>query len=128
MVRFLVNVLIFLGSAALGLWITSLFVDGFEITFVGLLIATLIFAALQAILSPLILKMTVKYAGALTGGVGLVSTFVALWLTTILSDELSISGLSAWLLGTLLVWLVTAIATWVLPMIFLRNQVEKRKG
>ena len=73
-IRFLVNVLIFLGSAAVGLWVTSLFVDGFSITGMGIVTAVLIFAILQSILSPLILKLTAKYASAFTGGMGLVST------------------------------------------------------
>lgn len=128
MVRFLINALIFLGSAALGLWVTSLIVDGFEINFTGLLIATVIFAVLQSLLSPFIFKMTTKYASAFTGGVGLVSTFVSLLITSIITSDLTIDGATAWIASVVLVWLITALATWLLPLIFLRNQVEKRKG
>ncbi len=76
-------------------------------------------------MSPLIFKMTAKNASALMGGVGLISTFIALWLTTIITgaDGLTITGASAWLFGTLLVWLITAIAGWVLPLIFLKKAV-----
>ncbi|WP_296666314.1 phage holin family protein [Demequina sp.] len=128
MVRFLINALIFLGSAALGLWVTSLIVDGFEINFTGLLIATVIFAVLQSLLSPFIFKMTTKYASAFTGGVGLVSTFVSLLITSIITSDLTIDGATAWIASVVLVWLITALATWLLPLIFLRNQIEKRKG
>ncbi|MDN4483151.1 phage holin family protein [Demequina lignilytica] len=127
MIRFVVNALIFLGSAAVGLWVTSLVVDGFSITGVGIVMAVVIFAILQSILSPFIFKMTTKYASAFTGGVGLVSTFVSLLITSLISDNLSIDGVTAWIASTVLVWLFTAIATWLLPLIFLRNQVEKRR-
>lgn len=127
MIRFLVNTAIFLGSAALGLWVTALVIDGFSANWEGLLIAVLIFAAAQALLSPFIFKMTTKYANAFLGGVGLLSTFVALWVTTLVSNGLTIDGVSAWVLGTILVWLVTALATWLLPMIFLKNAVEERR-
>ncbi|WP_062381262.1 phage holin family protein [Demequina pelophila] len=128
MVRFLVSAAIFLGSAALGLWITAMVLDGFTITATGLVVATVIFAVLQSLLSPFILKMTAKYASAFTGGVGLVSTFVSLLLTSLLADDLQIDGVSTWVFATVLVWLVTALATLLLPLIFLRNQAEKRKG
>ncbi len=127
MVRFLVNTLIFLGSAAVGLWVTALVVDGFSISAAGLVIATVIFAVIQSILSPFILKMTHKYASAFTGGVGLVSTFVSLLITSLIGDYLTVDGGTTWFVATVLVWLFTAIATWLLPLIFLRNQVEKRK-
>lgn len=128
MVRFLVNIAIFVGSAALGLWITSLILEDFKISGLGIIVCVLIFAALQSILSPLIFKLTRKYANAFTGGVGLVSTFIALLVTSMVSTNLSIDGTATWLASTLLVWLITAVATWVLPMIFLRNQVQKRKS
>lgn len=127
MVRFLVNALMFLGSAALGLWITSLVLDGFTIDFVALATATVIFAIAQSLLSPFVFKMTRKYANAFIGGVGLVSTFVALLITTLIVDGLSIDGVSTWVLATILVWLITAAATLVLPLIFRRNQVNKRR-
>ncbi len=127
MIRFLVNTAIFLGSAALGLWVTALIVDGFSANWEGLLIAVLIFAAAQALLSPFIFKMTTKYANAFLGGVGLLSTYVALLITTLVSDGLSIQTIPAWIFGTVLVWLITALATWLLPMIFLKNAVEARR-
>jgi len=128
MVRFLINTLIFLGSSALGIWVTSLILEDFTVNFVGLLIAAVIFTVAQGLLSPFIFKMTTKYANAFIGGVGLLSTFVALLITTLLVDDLAIDGVTAWVLGTILVWLVTAIATWVLPLIFLRNLAEDKKG
>ncbi|WP_062202787.1 phage holin family protein [Demequina salsinemoris] len=129
MVRFIVNGVIYLGSAAIGLFVTSLILgEDFKLSIAALLLATVLFAAFQMILGPFIFKMTHKYASALTGGVGLVSTFVALLLTNILVDDFSITGgIATWLAAVVIVWLITAIATWVLPMFVLKEAVENRK-
>jgi len=129
MVRFLWNLVVTFVAAALGLWLTSLILgdEDFEMQMSGFLMALLIFVLAQAILSPLILKLSVKYASALTGAVALVSTFVALLLANIFSDGLAIHTAMGWLLGTLLVWLLSALAGWILPAVFLKNRLEDRK-
>ena len=126
MVVFLIRVAIFLGSSALGLWVTSLLVDGFHLTVGGFLVAVVVFTVAQAILSPFIAKMANRYASAFLGGVGLVSTFVALLLATLLSGGLDITGgVTTWIASVVLVWLITALATLLLPLLFLR---ERRQG
>lgn len=123
MIRFLINVAIFLASAALGLWLASLILgEDFSLPAAALIYATVIFAIIQALLSPFFFKMTARYANALIGGVGLVATFFSLWITTLIVSDFSISGASTWIIATLIVWLVTALATWVLPLIFLKNR------
>jgi len=129
MIRFLINIVIFFGSALLALWVTDVLLEDFTLGYpMGLVVAGALYALIQAILSPLIFKMTNKHASALLGGVGLLSTFVALWLTTLFTGEdgLNITSATGWLLGTLLVWLITAIAGWVLPLIFLKNRMEAK--
>ena len=127
MIRFLIRIAIFFGSALLALWVTDLLLEDFTLGYPqGLVVAAVIYALIQAILSPLIVKITAKNASALMGGVGIISTFIALWLTTIFTGDegLNITGTTGWLLGTLLVWLITAIAGWVLPLIFLKKAVD----
>jgi len=127
MIRFLIRIAIFFGSALLALWVTDLLLEDFTLGYPqGLVVAAVIYAIIQAILSPLIVKITAKNASALMGGVGIISTFIALWLTTIFTGDegLNITGTTGWLLGTLLVWLITAIAGWVLPLIFLKKAVD----
>jgi uncharacterized membrane protein YvlD (DUF360 family) len=125
MVRFLINLAIYLASAVLALWVTSLIIDDFNVTFEGLIIAAVIFAILQAILSPFIFNMARKYASFLMGGVGLVSTLLSLWITTLITDGLSISGVTAWVVGALIVWLITALGGWILGLIFLKRVAGK---
>jgi NhaP-type Na+/H+ or K+/H+ antiporter len=65
--------------------------------------------------------MTRRYAPAFLGGIGLVSTFVALLLANLLTDGLQISGAVTWVLATLVVWLVTALGTLLLPLLLLKK-------
>ncbi|WP_159448822.1 phage holin family protein [Demequina sp. NBRC 110053] len=129
MVRFLWSVLTTVIGAAVGLLLTALILgdEDFEINASGFIWALVIFLLAQAILSPFILKMSVRYASALTGGVALISTFVALLLADIFSDGLSIKTLLGWVLGTVLVWLLSALAGWLVGAVFLKNKLQDRR-
>lgn len=124
MIRFLLRVAVFLGSSAIGLLVADWLVPGVSVSVWGFVTAVVIFTVAQAILSPFFLKMASRYASAFLGGIGLVSTFVALVLASLLSNGLSIRGIGSWVAATVLVWLVTAVATVVLPVLILR---EKKK-
>ncbi|WP_251151740.1 phage holin family protein [Cellulosimicrobium sp. Marseille-Q4280] len=130
MVRFLIRVLILLASVALGLLVASWVIDGVVLTATGFIVAVAVFTIAQAVLSPFIAKMTARYAPAFLGGIGLVSTFVALLIASVIGDGLRIEGGAVpWILATLVVWLVTALATFLLPMFFLKEKLgDKDRG
>ena len=67
---------------------------------------------------------------AVTGGLGVAfnSTLVALILTNLLTSDLTIDGLSTWILAALIVWLFTAIATFLLAYLFVKNRADERKA
>jgi hypothetical protein len=95
----------------------------------GILLAVVIFAVLQSVLAPWLLKLTRRHAAALMGGIGLLSTFVALLIAVLIpAAGIGIDGPVAWIIGTLIVWLVTALATLLLPGIFIKNRVQERRG
>ncbi|ABM16299.1 MULTISPECIES: phage holin family protein [Mycolicibacterium] len=125
MIRFLLRVAVFLGSSAIGLLVAGWLVPGVSLSVLGFVTAVVIFTVAQGILSPFFLKMASRYASAFLGGIGLVSTFVALLLASLLSNGLSIRGVGSWIAATVVVWLVTALATVVLPVLVLR---EKKKA
>ena len=124
MVLLLLRAAIFLGSAALGLLVAAWLVPGVSVSANGFIVAVVLFALAQAILSPFILKMASRYAAAFLGGIGLVSTLVALILASIFTDGVRIEGLGSWVWATLVVWLVTAVATMLLPLLVLRNRTK----
>jgi hypothetical protein len=127
-----IRALIFLVSAALGLIVADLILEGFYLhwnDWWGILLAVVIFAVLQSVLAPWLLKITRRHAHALIGGIGLLSTFVALLIAVLIpAAGIGIDGPVAWIIGTLIVWLVTALATWLLPPLFIKNKVQDRRG
>ncbi|MGK2904674.1 MAG: phage holin family protein [Mycobacterium sp.] len=122
MIRFLLRIAVFLASSAIGLLVASWIVPGVTLRPLGFMTAVVIFTVAQGILSPFFLKMASRYASAFLGGIGLVSTLAALVLAAQFSSGISIRGIGSWIAATVLVWLVTAVATLVLPMLVLKKK------
>ncbi|MGV3731885.1 MAG: phage holin family protein [Microcella sp.] len=123
MLRFIVRLAIYLGTAALALFIASLILPGFRLSVSGFLIAIGVFALAQSILTPFIVNMARKYAPAVLGGIGLVSTFVALLIASFFPGGITITGIDTWVLASLVVWLITALGGWLLPLLLLRGKL-----
>jgi hypothetical protein len=128
-IRFLVGLLVYLGAAALGLLIASLVISGVSITASGFITAIIIFAVLQALLLPFIMAMADKRDSMLLGGAsGLIATFGALLVTDLLTDGLAIEGLGAWIVATLVVWIVGLIAMALIPFILVKVGVTHARA
>ena len=130
MLRFLIRVVIFLASSAVGLLVADIVLADFSIDARSFVIDVVIFAVLQSILSPFIFKAAASSAPAILGGVGLVSTFIALLITELVSSGFTITGAKTWLFATLIVWIVTMLATLLLPLLLVKRAVtgEGRPG
>ncbi|MGZ0711287.1 hypothetical protein ACWPKO_23460 (plasmid) [Coraliomargarita sp. W4R53] len=131
MIMFLLRALIFLASAAIGLIVADLVLSGFTISWSGwgFVLAIVIFAVLQSVLAPWTIKVARRNAPALLGGIGIVSTFIALLITALIPQAgLSITDFWSWVLAPIIVWAVTALATMVLPALFIKNKVEDKRN
>ena len=127
MIRILLRALVFLLSAALGLWVASLLLADLTVTPAGFLTAVVVFAVAQSLLTPVLTKIVARGAPVLLGGVGLLSTFLALWLATLLPGGITIEGWQTWALAALVVWLLSAVASLLLPLVLLRG-TDARRG
>lgn len=125
MVRLLIRVGINLATAALGLLVAYWVIPGVKLTASGFIVAVIVFAIAQTLLGPFVFNMARKYADAILGGIGLVTTFLALFIATLFPGGLKIEGITAWVLAPLVVWIVTALGGWILALLFLK---EKAKG
>ncbi|BBY86892.1 phage holin family protein [Mycolicibacterium tokaiense] len=121
MTRFLLRLGVFLGSAALGLLVAAWLVRGVSLSVLGFITAVVIFAVAQAVLAPLLTTLANRYASALLGGIGLITTFAALLVATLFSNGLAIRGVGSWIAATVVVWLITALATVLLPKVILKD-------
>lgn len=132
MITLLYRGLMYLVSAGLGLLAADLVLDGFQIQWDqwwGFVVCIVVFAVLQSVLSPWVSRLADRYAPVLMGGIGIFSTLIALMVVVLLPiGGLRIVDLTGWLLGAVIVWLVTALGSVLLPLIFLRRRMEGRSG
>lgn len=112
MVRNLLNLAVFLATAAIALLVASLLVPGFHVHPGGFIVAILVFAIAQALVEWLVRSIFHRSAPTVAGIAGLISTFLALWIASLFSG-VSFDGLGGWILATVIVWLITAILGWV---------------
>jgi uncharacterized membrane protein YvlD (DUF360 family) len=127
MVRMLIGLLISLLSNALGLVIAAAMLDKMELTASGFVIAVVVFTVVYAIAQPFLTQMAMTKLPALRGGVALIATLVGLIITALVSDGLSISGTSTWVLAALIVWVVSLVGTLLLPLVLVKKAVEERR-
>ncbi|OBK48435.1 phage holin family protein [Mycobacterium sp. 1081908.1] len=111
----LLRAVVLLTSWAVGLLAAAWVVPGVSVSASGFIVAVVLFAAAQAGLSLLIVKLPRAYASLLLGGSGLVLTLVALSLAAAFTHGLTIRGAASWLAATIVVWLVTTIGAISLP-------------
>lgn len=128
MIRFLLSLLANLATAAVALLIAWWILppDWMHVELPGFLIAVAVFALVQALISPFIFNVARKHASALLGGIGLVSTFVALLIAGLFPGGIFISGWG-WLLAPLIVWIITALGSWILVGILINRYITKRQ-
>ena len=128
----MLRALTFVVSAAFGLIVADLILPGFRIDWShwwGFVLAVVIFAVLQSVLTPWTAKVARRNAPALLGGIGIVSTFIALLIVVLIPG----AGLGigspwwTWLIAPVIVWLVTALATVLLPPLFIKKKVGDRR-
>ena len=114
-----------LAGNALGLFLASLLLSSdMSVSGVAFVIAVAIFSALTLVIEPLVTKVTRDRADFLSGGSALITTGLALIVTALISDGLSIDGIGTWVLATVIVWLVTAILGVVLARLFLKDAAK----
>jgi putative membrane protein len=127
MIRMLLGVVLTLLANALGLLVAAWVLEDMTITASAFLVAVVIFTVCYALAQPFLTQMALSRAPALRGGVALIATLVALVITTLVTDDLSISGALTWLEATVIVWIVSLLGAWLLPALFIKKKVEERR-
>ena len=127
-IRLLIRLAVYLVSSTVGLVVADAILDGMTVELAGLVTVVVVFTAAQAVLGPFIAKVVARNATAFLGGVGLVTTFVALLLAQALGDALTIDGVGTWIAATALVWLATALATLLIPLLLVALGVQAARS
>jgi hypothetical protein len=121
--QILLRAVLLLGSWAIGLLVAAWIVPGVSVSVPSFIVAVVVFAVAEAILSLFILKLPHQYASVLLGGTGLALTLVALILASVLTHGLTIGRMASWLATTVVVWLVTTIGAITLPELLISDGV-----
>jgi uncharacterized membrane protein YvlD (DUF360 family) len=128
MIRFLVRTGVMLAANAVGLIVAAIVLDGMELDVSGFIVAVVIFTVALALMTPFLasaMRRNRTSASAL-GGVALIATLVALIITDLISDGLSISGVGAWIAAAVIVWAASLLAAFILPYLGLKKYLEER--
>ncbi|HOC12361.1 MAG TPA: phage holin family protein [Propionicimonas sp.] len=128
MIRMLIRGGIYFGLAVVGLLLAAL-IPGVVLRPGGFLVAVLVFTLAQSLITPLAMRLSRKAGQALIGGMGLISTGLALLVASLFEGGITFDGGALpWLGATLVVWLVTAIGGWLLPLWLLKDKVAQAKA
>jgi uncharacterized membrane protein YvlD (DUF360 family) len=104
-VRLIIRIVLALVVNAIALLIAASVVDGVSIDATSFVVAVIIFTLLSLFIRPLLAFVVARHLRPLLGIIGLVTTFLILLITDLLSDGLEIEGASAWILATVVVWI-----------------------
>lgn len=128
MIRLLARTAVNLIANAIGLWVASLILDDMSLTASGFIVAVLIFTGVELLVTPMIRQMALKQSSALLGSTALVAALVSLIVATIVTDGLNISGISTWVLATVIVWAVSLVGVIVVPMFLFKQVLSERSA
>ena len=128
MMRFLANTVISLIADAVALIVAALTLENLNLDGVGFVIAIAIFAGCEMLITPLVRQVAIKQAPAILGSTALVATLISLILTNVLSNGLRISGISTWVLATMIVWIVSLTVKLLLPLVMFKKVLAQRNA
>lgn len=127
MIRLIVRTLIALVANAVGLIVAASVLDGMHMNVSGFIVAVVIFTVVFALMQPFLATQFRRARPAALGGVALIATFIALVVTDLLSDGLSINGVGTWIAATVIVWVVSLLAGFILPFLGLKKFLDDRR-
>jgi uncharacterized membrane protein YvlD (DUF360 family) len=126
-IRLLVRLVIAFVSNAVGLIVAAAVLDGMRLNATGFIVAVVVFTVVFALMQPFLISTLRRAPGPLLGGVALIATLVSLILTTLLTDGLSINGVRTWIAATVIVWLGSVLAAFILPYLGLKKYLDERR-
>jgi len=122
-IRLLVRTLIALVANAVGLIVAAAVLSGMHMSIGSFFLDIIIFTVVAALLQPFVAAQFRRLALI----AALIAIFVALVVTDLVSDGLTIDGVSTWIAATVIVWLAALLAAFILPFLGLKRFLENRR-
>jgi hypothetical protein len=116
-----------LAGIAVGLVLSAAFLGGFHISFGAVVISSLVFWAIHLIVSFIVLRLFIRQPSlALVGLLTLGSTIVSLILVNVFVNGITIHGVQAYVISTVIIWICTVGADFVGRRRIRQNRRERR--
>ncbi len=128
MIRLLVRTAVMLLANAVALIVASLVLDGMDIDVTSFIVAVVIFTVVLALMTPFMASQLRRSRSSALGGVALIATLISLIVTDLISDGFSIDGIGTWIAATVIVWVVSLLAAFILPFLGLKRYLEERRA
>ena len=127
MIRLVLRTLIAVAANAIGLIVAAFLLDGMDIDVTSFIVAVVIFTIVFAVLTPFLAVQLRRLGNGAIGATALIATLVSLIVTDLLSDGFTISGVVAWGVAPVIVWLAALVAAFVLPFLGLKKYLEANR-
>lgn len=127
-IRLVATAVVSLLANAVALVVGALVLDDMALGVGGFVLAVAIFTGVAVLVEPLTRQVALKNAPALIGSTALVATVVSLVVTAVLTDSLRISGMTTWVLATVVVWAVGVAARLLLPLVIFKKALARRES
>lgn len=113
--RYVKSAILYLLCNAAGLLLATLLLTGFRIPWTAFFVAVLLMSVALALIAPAARRIAEKRAPQLMGGISLVAIFLSLLVTSLLVAGMQINGIGNWIGGTVIVWIGSLVASFLLP-------------
>ncbi len=127
MIRLLVRVAVAVAANAVGLLVAAALLDGVHLNGAAFFVAVVIFTVAFALLHPFLFIQLRRLRLVAFVAAALLATLIALIVTDLVSDGLTINGAGTWIAATVIVWLAALLAAFILPFLGLRKFMEERR-
>lgn len=128
MIRLVATAVISTIANAIALVVANVLLDDMHLGVSGFVIAVVVFTVAMVLAEPMTRQVAFKNAPALIGSTALVATVLALVATAILTDSLTIRGLTTWVLATVIVWVIAMTARLLLPLVIFKKALAQRSA
>ena len=125
MIRHVAVAVVALLANAIALIVVAWLLDGMTLAVRGLLIEVAIFTCVMVLIEALVRRLTPIQGGVFLGGAALLSTVIALVVTTLVTDGLQLSGASTWLLAIVLMCGFPVIVRLILPHLIFKQTLRR---
>jgi len=127
-IRVIVRTAVMLLANAVGLIVAAAVLDDVRLDVTSFIIAVVIFTIVYALMLPFLASQLRRGGSSALGGVALIATLVSLIVTDLISDGFTISGVGTWIAATVIVWLASLLAAFILPYLGLKKYLEERQA